>query len=137
MIEMNYRRRELNIGIGIGWIIVALMYVGIFLFLLIAEGSLFGGVFLVISIPSALLGIFYIKLEERVYVTIDNSCVSIDRGLVRWPYEFDLHDVKKARLIGDKLRLELKSGGNYRIMTSALSLSNIDRLEEIFSINGD
>ena len=43
-----------------------------------------------------------------------------------------MNEVSISRIVGDKLRIELKSGREYRIMTDALTLKELEKINLLF-----
>ncbi len=131
METFKYARTTLNNVVGIIWILLAVMYLSIFLVLLFHGGNFPIIIFLIISILKFLIGIFYVRLYRRDYVTFDSQYITIDRGLVMSPFKASMSDIKIIKNTGDRIRIGLKSDKEYRIMLSSLSVFDIDRIEQI------
>ncbi len=126
-----YKKRVLDKVIGIVWMLISISHLTFFIFLINASNSPITVFLLILPLLHAMLDIFYLRLYRRTYISVVNDEISIDRGMIIPPFQFNINDISLARMVGDRIRIELKSGKEYRIMSSAVSLTDLERIEHI------
>lgn len=135
--EFKYAKQSIDLSVSIIWGVLSIIsLVGVILLLL---NSAFDSISILLILESILflacgiaLTLMYISmyLGYRTYITIDENTLSKDQGVIRPKKEINLIEVKTARKIGDKLRLDLGDRNEIRIHLNCLTVEDIVIIEQ-------
>ena len=117
---------------GITWLIVALMNLGLLIFLfngLPNFGFMIIPMLIFIIICSSILSFFYLQIHRWNYIEINEQFLSIHQGLVLPKKIVKLSDIEEGRLVRSKFILILKNEKEVPIYTRNVSLKDLDRLK--------
>lgn len=133
---MKFKENPICKVAGVVWLIVALLNLGLLIFMLNSFASHFGllisPILLLTILSGSALGIFYLRIHHVDYIRINEQSLSIHRGLVLRRRIVKLSDVHEGRLVGNKYILILKNEKEVPLYTRNLSIRDLDRLKVNF-----
>ncbi|MFS1515023.1 hypothetical protein V1503_00695 [Bacillus sp. SCS-151] len=130
--ELKYKENTLWRIAGIVWLIVAVMNLGLMIFLINGISGGFGflisPVLLINIILSFLLAVFYFKITAIVYLRLNDKILSIYKGLVLPRKKVILSEIEEGRVIGNRFILILQNGKEVEINLKLLTIRDFERL---------
>jgi hypothetical protein len=140
-VELKYKENPLWKVTGSIWLLVALLNLGLMIFMLSGITRGFGLLmsplhgFVILS--STVLAVFYFKITSIDYVRLHDGILSIHRGLVFPRSNLNISEIEQGRIVGHKFILILKNEKEIEINLKQLRIKDFEKfklkLEEHFT----
>ncbi|MFZ3588502.1 hypothetical protein ACOI1C_04310 [Bacillus sp. DJP31] len=131
--EIKYKENPLWKVTGAIWLVVALLNLGLLLFMLggslRAFGLIVSPLLLLTVVASTMLSVFYFRLKNTDYLKLNNNVLSIHIGLIRRRKEIAVHEIEKGVALGSKYILLLKDGKEVTINQELMKYRDFEELK--------
>ena len=141
--ELKYKENSLWKVTGSLCLLIALMNLGLMLFMLSGISRGFGlmisPIYVFTILISVVLAVFFFRITTIDYLRLNESTLSIHRGLVLPRKKINISEVEQGRVIGNRFVLILKNQKEVEINLKYLTIKDYEqikiKLEKYFKIN--
>ncbi len=129
--EFKYEKSKLNLISSIVFGILSLKNFG----LLILTGSTpYNLLLMIATVATAAMAMMHLKmyLGHRVYLSINDTLLYKDQGLIRSKKRIYLKNIKYIKTIGSQIRIGVEQEDELRVNLNCLNVEDIAKLECIF-----
>ncbi len=129
--RFKYNRSSLDTLLGTIYIVIGICFSIFFSLVVFSSNSLIVYLMPLIVAIHIFAGIFYLNLNKRDYVVLSSEGVFIDKGLVIPAKRACYGDIEVVRIIGNDMRIGLKSGEEFKIKLNVLTINDIEKIDTV------